>query len=203
VARTRERSIVVLDRPGSVQATLVVGNVGVRRTDPFAWPLDLAVTVYGGAFSSRLVQNLRVEKGYTYSPGAASTWLVGRGVVRTWASVRTDVAGPALAEIFREMERMGREEVAPEELERARRRESGLELLSLQTAAGLAREVGELWLAGLGPEKVGEGVEAFGRVTAPEVLRASREFLDPARAAVVAVGDARRLRKALSSVGAE
>ena len=199
--RTRERSIVVIDRPGSVQATLVVGNVGVCRTDPDAWPLDLAVTVYGGAFSSRLVQNLRVDKGYTYSPGAASTWLVARGVVRSWASVRTEVAGPALAEIFREMERIGTEEVTGEELERGRRRESGLELLSLQTAEGLAREVGELWLAGLGPESLGEGVKAFSRVTAPEILRASRRFLDPARAAVVAVGDARRLRKALSSFG--
>jgi predicted Zn-dependent peptidase len=201
VARTRERSIVVLDRPGSVQATLVVGNVGVRRMDPAAWPLDLAITVYGGAFSSRLVQNLRVEKGYTYSPGASSTWLALGGVVRTWASVRTEVAGLALGEILREMERMGSEEVSGEELDRARTRESGLELLSLQTAAGLSREVGELWLAGLGPERLGEGVAAFSRVTAPEVLRASREFLDPSRAAVVAVGDARRLRKALSSFG--
>jgi zinc protease len=199
---TGRRSIVVLDRPGSVQATLVVGNVGTRRTDAAAWPLDLAVTIYGGAFSSRLVQNLRVEKGYTYSPGAASTWLLGRGVVRTWASVRTEVVGPALAEIFREMERMGGEEVGAEELRRARRRESGLHLLSLQTAEGLARELGELWLSGLGPASLGEGVKAFARVTASEVLEASRRFLDPSRTVVVAVGDARKLGKALSSFGA-
>ncbi len=198
---TERRSVVIVDRPGSVQATLVVGNVGTRRTDADAWPLDLAVTVYGGAFSSRLVQNLRVAKGYTYSPGAASTWLAARGVVRSWASVRTEVAGPALAEIFGEMERMGSEEVTAEELDRARRRESGLELLSLQTAAGLARELGELWLSGLGPGRLGEGVTAFGRVTAPEVLEASRRYLDPSRTVVVAVGDARRLGKALSSLG--
>ena len=198
---TRRRSVVILDRPGSVQATLVVGNVGTRRTDPDAWPLDLAVTVYGGAFSSRLVQNLRVEKGYTYSPGAASTWLAARGVVRSWASVRTEVAGPALSEIFREMERMGRDEVTAEELDRARRRESGLELLALQTAGGLARELGELWLSGLGADRLGEGVKAFRQVTAAGILDASRRYLDPARTAVVAVGDARRLRKALSSFG--
>jgi predicted Zn-dependent peptidase len=199
--RTEKRSIVVLDRPGSVQATLVVGNVGTRRTDPEAWPLDLAVTVYGAAFSSRLVQNLRVEKGYTYSPGAASTWLLGRGVVRTWASVRTEVAGPALAEIFREMGRMGSEEAGAEELDRARRRESGLHLLSLQTASGLARELGDLWLSGLGPAALADGANAFARVTAAGVVEASRRFLDPARTVVVAVGDARRLRKALSSLG--
>jgi zinc protease len=198
---TGRRTLVVLDRPGSAQATLVVGNVGMRRTDAMAWALDLAVTAYGGAFSSRLVQNLRVEKGYTYSPGAASTWLLGRGVVRTWASVRTEVARPALAEIFREMERMGSEEIGAEELDRARRRESGLELLSLQTAAGIARELGELWLAGLGPGSLGEGVQAFGKVTAAEILEASRRFLDPSRTAVVAVGDARKLAKALSSFG--
>ena len=137
---TTERSIVILDRPGSVQATLVVGNVGTTRTEAHAWPLDLAVTVYGASFSSRLVQSLRVEKGYTYSPGAASLWLPGRGIVRSWASVRTSVARPALAEIFRQMERMGRDEVGAEELDRARRRESGLSLLALQSAGGVARE---------------------------------------------------------------
>ena len=68
------RRILVLDRPGSVQTNLLVGNLGFPRTDPDAHPLELAMTIYGGSFTSRLVQNLREEKGYTYSPGAGASW---------------------------------------------------------------------------------------------------------------------------------
>ncbi len=197
--RTREGKLVVVDRPGSVQATFLVGCVGVTRRDPDAWPLDVAMTIYGGAFSSRLVQNLRVEKGYTYSTGAVSTWAACRGAVKTWASVRTDVGAAALTEILREMRRMGTEAVAVEELERGRRREAGLHLLSLQTASGLARELADLWLAGLAPEALGETMDALSRITAEDVRRVSHAYLDPDRATVVAVGDGRKLGEGLSS----
>jgi predicted Zn-dependent peptidase len=196
----RER-LSVIDRPGSVQATLLVGNVGTTRSEPEAWPLDLAVSAYGGSFSSRLVQNLRVDKGFTYSPGAGSSWLAGRGVVRSWASVRTSVAGAALAEIFREMEGMASSGLDPDEKERSLQRLSGTFLLSLQTGGGIARELSELFLLGSGPEELGKGIEHLAQVPDHGIQEACRKYLDPRRAVVVAVGDGRKLVRALSSFG--
>ncbi len=100
------RRLLVVDRPGSVQSEIRVGRPAVKVTDPDYYPLLVANTIFGGAFGSRLVQNIREDKGYTYSPG---------GSVRPWsreecctsrAAVRNEVTAATLLEIVYEMDRM-------------------------------------------------------------------------------------------------
>ena len=195
------RTIEILDRPGSVQTTLLVGLLGPLRTSPDASALELAMTIYGGAFSSRLVQNLREEKGYTYSPGAGVRWLAARGSVRSRAAVRNEVTGAALGEIFHEMTRMGTTEPTDEEMERARRVFTGLKAISLQTSPGLCDELSRLWILGLPPSEVGRTSESLGKVTKSDVNRVSKAYLAAGRAGVVAVGNAKLIREELGPFG--
>jgi predicted Zn-dependent peptidase len=191
------RTIEILDRPGSVQSVLVVGSLGPLRTSPDASALELAMTIYGGAFSSRLVQNLREEKGYTYSPGAGVRWLAGRGPVRSRAAVRSEVTGAALDEIFKEMTRMATSEPTDEEMDRSRRVFVGLKAISLQTGPGLADELSRLWVLGLPPSAIGLMAGALARVTKADVARVSKRYLAAGSARVVAVGDAKVIRAEL------
>ena len=62
-----------MQRPNSIQSSIAVGNIAVKRSDPRWFELTLANTIYGGAFNSRIVRNIREEKGYTYSPQSALT----------------------------------------------------------------------------------------------------------------------------------
>ena len=195
------RRIEVLDRPGSVQTNLLVGNLGFPRTDPDAYPLELAMTVYGGSFTSRLVQNLREEKGYTYSPGAGASWLAGCGTVRSFAAVRNEVTGAALNEVLYEMERMATTEPSDEEMERAFRRDAGALAISLQTAAGVADELARLWVLGLPPDEIGREVESLAKVTKADVRRAARRVFGTGAARIVAVGDAAAIREELATFG--
>lgn len=201
IAPAGSRRILVLDRPGSVQTNLLVGNLGFPRTDPDAHPLELAMTIYGGAFTSRLVQNLREVKGYTYSPGAGASWLAGCGTVRSYAAVRTEVTGAALNEILYEMERMATTQATDEEMERAFRRDAGSLAISLQTAAGVADEVLRLWVLGLPPEEIGREVDELAKVTKADVRRASRRVFGTGAARIVAVGDAAAIREELATFG--
>lgn len=201
VAPVGPRRILVLDRPGSVQTNLLVGNLGFPRTDPDAYPLELAMTIYGGSFTSRLVQKLREEKGYTYSPGAGASWLAGCGTVRSYAAVRTEVTGAALNEILYEMERMATTESLDEEMERAFRRDAGSLAISLQTAAGVADELARLWVLGLPPEEIGREVDELSKVTKAGVKRASRRVFGTGAARIVAVGDAMAIREELATFG--
>ena len=195
------RRILVLDRPGSVQTNLLVGNLGFPRTDPDAFPLELAMTIYGASFTSRLVQNLREAKGYTYSPGAGASWLAGCGTVRSFAAVRNDVTGAALNEVFYEMERMATTEATDEEMERALRRDAGALAISLQTFGGVIDELARLWVLGLPPGEIGRQVEELAKVTKADVRRASRRVFGTGRARVVAVGDAAAIREELATFG--
>ncbi len=201
VAPAGPRRILVLDRPGSVQTNLLVGNLGFPRIDRDAYPLELAMTLYGGSFTSRLVQNLREEKGYTYSPGAGASWLAGCGTVRSYAAVRTEVTGAALNEILYEMERMATTESRDEEMERAFRRDAGSLAISLQTAAGVADEIVRLWVLGLPPEEIGREVDELARVTKADVRRASRRVFGTGAARIVAVGDGAAIREELATFG--
>jgi len=196
------RRIEILDRPGSVQSVLVVGLLGPLRTSADAGALELAMTIYGGAFTSRLVQNLREEKGYTYSPGAGIQWLAARGTVRSRAAVRNDVTGASLGEIFYEMTRMATTEPTDEEMERSRRVFVGLKAISLQTSPGLADELSRLWVLGLAPSEIGLTTETLAKVTKADVKRVSKRYLASSRALVVAVGDAARIREELAPLGA-
>jgi len=196
------RKIRILDRPGSVQSVLVVGLLGPLRTSADASALELAMTIYGGAFSSRLVQNLREENGYAYSPGAGVRWLAARGPVRSRAAVRNEVTGAALGEIFHEMTRMAATEPSDEEMDRSRRVFVGLKAISLETSPGLADELARLWVLGVSPSEIGLTTEALAKVTKADVKRVSKKYLDPSRACVVAVGDAKVIREELGSCGA-
>ena len=82
-----------VQRPNSVQSSISVGNFTIRRNDP-RWPvLNVANQIYGGAFDSRLVRNIREEKGYTYSPQSVFQAMGQAGLYRAVADVRNDVTG--------------------------------------------------------------------------------------------------------------
>jgi zinc protease len=193
--------ILILPRPGSVQTQLIVGRLGLTRRDADADALSLLVTIYGGAFSSRLVSNLREEKGYTYSPGATASFSRWRGTVRTAAAVRNEVTGAALNEILYEMNRLATTAVSHEELARGAGRDLGLLALRGETNASLAHELAHLWLHGLGPEERSRQAAALSRLEAPDLGRAARRCLGTGSAHIVAVGDIATLREELSSFG--
>ncbi|MEO6323281.1 MAG: pitrilysin family protein [Thermoanaerobaculia bacterium] len=191
----------IVDRPGSVQTVLMVGNVGVSRLDADAFPLELATTIYGASFSSRLVANLREDKGYTYSPRVSSRWLALRGPVQTIAAVRNEVTGAALAEILYELSRMGSTEVTDEELLRARSRDAGAHAIALESAEALAAALASLWLSGLAPDSLDRYVDALASIDKPALRRVARRYLSPGRARIVAVGDAALIRAELAPFG--
>ena len=66
--RNSGRQVHLVHLPGSVQTQVLLGNLAITRRDPDWFRLVLANSIYGGAFHSRLVMNIREQKGYTYSP---------------------------------------------------------------------------------------------------------------------------------------
>ena len=68
------QQILLVDRPGSTQATFRIGNIGIQGDSLDYFPARVMNHVLGGTFTSRLVQNIREEKGYTYSIGSGFTY---------------------------------------------------------------------------------------------------------------------------------
>jgi predicted Zn-dependent peptidase len=202
VTEQRPAALHVVDRPGAVQSNVRLGGPAPRRTDPDLAAVRLANMVFGGYFSSRLVENIRERRGYTYSPRSSVDHLAAASSFLVEADVATEVTGPAFLETWYELGRMALLPVSEAELDGARRYVLGSMALSTATQAGLASTVSALIGAGLPPEWLAEHQRALAAVTVEEVQEAARRYLAPDGLTAVVVGDAGQIAEPLRSLGA-
>jgi predicted Zn-dependent peptidase len=195
------RKILVVNRPGSVQSTIMVGRPTPTVTDPDYFPLLVANTICAGSFTSRLVENIREDKGYTYSPGGSVETMEKGGLLAVSADVRNEVTGGALLEIFYELDKMGSTHATDEEMSRAKRYQSGLYLLRNQIQGAVARTLASNWVKGLPPGALGEFVTKVNAVTADQVRAVGRTVFPSATQTVVVVGDEPKIREELAPFG--
>jgi len=119
-AKPRGRRVQLVHVPGSVQAQILAGCHAITRKHPDWIKLGLTNSLYGGAFNSRLVMNIREDKGYTYSPRSSVNPLRQYGYFSISAAVRNDVVAASLTEIFYELDKLRALPVPEPELADAR-----------------------------------------------------------------------------------
>ncbi|MGC1829461.1 MAG: pitrilysin family protein [Candidatus Acidiferrales bacterium] len=187
--RPSGRRVHLIHLPGTVQTQVLVGNLAITRRDPDWYPTSLANSIYGGAFHSRLVINIREQKGYTYSPRSSVHALRQHGYFSVHAAVRNDVAAATLTEIFYEMDRMRALPVTPEELDSARNYLAGVFSLGVATQDGLLGQLSTVYLDLLPADYLETYRERIRALTAGDVLVAARRHFDSANAQIVLAGD--------------
>ena len=183
------RRVYLVHLPGAVQTQVLVGNRAITRKHPDWLRLTLANSIYGGAFNSRLVMNIREQKGYTYSPRSGAHPLRQHGYFSISAAVRNDVVAATLKEIFYEIDRMRSEPVGEDELADARNYLSGVFSLGLATQDGLAGQLATSTLERLPEDYLETYRERILALTAADVLDAAQKYFDSANAQIVIVGD--------------
>jgi zinc protease len=183
------RHVHLVHLPGSVQAQILLGNLAITRRDPDWYRLALANAIYGGAFASRLVINIREQKGYTYSPRSGVNALRQHGYFSVHAAVRNEVVAATLTEMFYEMDRMRALPVTAEELASARSYMSGVFSLGVATQDGLLGQLSTVYLDRLAEDYLETYREKIRALTADDVLAAARRHFDSPNEQIVLVGD--------------
>jgi zinc protease len=173
----------------SVQTQVLVANHAITRKHPDWLRLALANSIYGGAFNSRLIMNIREQKGYTYSPRSGVHALRQYGYFSIHAAVRNDVVAATLTEMFYELDRMRSLPVGEDELSDARNYMSGVFSLGLATQDGLAGQLSNVYLHRLAEDYLETFRQRIRSLTAADVLSAARAYFDSAHAQMVIVGD--------------
>jgi len=191
----------LLERPGSVQATLRLGRPGMAASGDEQVALRLTSTVIGTGFSSRLNQNLREEKGYTYGARAGGqSWRVG-GAITGGADVRNEVTAAAMTEYVKEYRRIGAEPVPEAELAMNKRYMAGSYLVSTQLQGSVGRQLASNWLVGLPADFLGKFVPALQKVSAAEVQAIGKKYFNPDEQSWVVVGDPTKIAEQLKGFG--
>jgi zinc protease len=187
------RQLLFVDVPGSAQAAVHVIHLGPARTDPNYPAISLMAAILGGGFSSRINMNLREQHGWAYGARGSFDFVRGGSAWVASASVRTDAAGPAIAELYKEMQRMRDELATGEELSRERDGFVGGLPASWVTSSGILGRLQGMHYLGL-PLDDDTKMPARWQATTLEQLRAAAQaHIRPDQASVLVVGDAAKV----------
>jgi zinc protease len=195
------RRLVLVDRPGSVQTEIRVGNVGLPRKHPDFLALDLAINILGGEGGNRLHRVLRSDRGLTYGASADVNALKETGNVVADTDTRSESTGEALRLIVDEIWRLQRQRVREEELADAQAYLTGSFPLTIETPSAIALQVLNAVFYGLDLNELQTYRERVNAITPDDIQRVARQYLHPDRLSIVLVGDASVVAKQLSGVG--
>lgn len=181
-----------VDMPAAVQSTIRVG-----RLMPFAWDSEECArftvlnTLLGGYFGSRLMTNLREDKGYTY--GIYSQMQVYRGSIAfcITADVAAESTSEALREISSELERLRSEAVDGDELQRVCSYMRGDFLRSIDGIFEISERFRQMEATGCDERFTERLLNAVGTVTPQPLLELARPMLDLSELAIVVAGPCR------------
>jgi len=191
---SRLRVVKLIDRPGAAQSTILLGLPVPTPASPGFMRLSVANALLGGSLLSRLDQNLREDKGYTYGASSSITPLAG---VASWA-LATDVNAPqtaaALGEIFKELERLRSAAPPADELRMIQNYRAGTFVLGASSRPGLRGQLAFIDQQVLTDDWLTHYVEHVYAVTPDEVRAAAAAALDPQAMTLVVVGDLAQIK---------
>lgn len=193
--------IFLVDRPGSVQTVLQLGNLGIERTSPDYFSLLLADRILGGGPAARLFLNLREDKGYTYGAYSNFSGSKFRGTWISSSEVRTDVTEGAMKEFMYELKRLRDEKVTADELENAKRAIVGNFALSLEQPQSLLQNIILQKIYNLPADYWDTYPQRVAAITAEDIQTVAQKYIDLGHLQIVAVGDASKTRTVLAKYG--
>ncbi len=191
----------LVHRAGSVQSQLRLSAPALRRRDDRYAALQLANLVFGGYFSSRWMENIREDKGYTYGAHSGTEFVPGGAVLGVETDVASDVTAAALLETRYELGRMTAVPPTAGEVDAARRYAVGSLLISLDSQGGYASTVAVLAADGIPVQWLRDHPARLEAVTVDEVAAAARQFFAPSAFTGVIVGDADVIGPGLRALG--
>ena len=193
------REVLLVDKPGAAQSEIRIGRIGAPRLTDDYYALQVLNTVLGGSFTSRLNQNLREDKGWTYGAGSSFAFREEAGPFLASSAVQTDVTDKALQEFFKEFDAI-RRPVPAEELERAKNYEALGFPSAFQSVRGIASSLEEVVEYDLPRDYLNHYVDRMLAVTQREVRDAAQQYVTPERFVIVVVGDREKIEAGIRAL---
>ena len=196
-----KKSLILIDRPGAVQSTLRLGlPMQISPAQPDYIPLDVTNSLLGGAFISRITNNIREQKGYTYSPFSQVLTRYRTAAWQESADVTTKFTADSVREIQLEINRLRKEPPDGKELKGIQNYMGGIFVLRNSSNQGIIGQLGFVDLHGLTDDYLKTYVQRVNAVTRKDVQRITETYLDPAKMTLVVVGDKAKVEESLKGL---
>jgi predicted Zn-dependent peptidase len=196
-----DHAVYIVDRPRSVQTTMLISAPAPTLHDPDEPLLQLANTIYGSGFGSRLMKNIREDKGYSYHPGSAIETFRWGAIVQTHEDVRNAVTGASLQQTFLELNRMAADPPSEQELLNGKRQLLGSVAIALHSRVQFIAMLGSFWLQEEPADFLDVQMATVQKATIADVQRISAKYLAADRMTVIAVGEKLVIQDQLKPLG--
>jgi zinc protease len=194
------RKVLVVDKPGSPQTTLLAFGVGIDRKAPDLPAAAVMNAMLGGLFSSRINMNLREEHGYTYGAFSFYWFYRGIGPFIAGAQVRADVTAPATEQLFKELDGIHTKPLTDTELRMSKdfliRSMPG----TFESADGVNGQLQDLWIFGLPIDYFAKLPAQIEAVTSADSQQAAANHVKPENVLLIAVGDKAKIEAGLKDL---
>lgn len=190
--------VALVDRPNAVQSVINVAYpLDLKLSSEDAIPVRVMGMILGGYFSSRINQNLREDKGWTYGARASigPDKIVGNFIASTEA--RNSVTDSVVTEMLGELKKMRNEKVADAELESAKKFLIGSFARSLESPETIAEFALNIEMENLSEDYYKTYLQKVNAVTADDVQRVAKKYLKPDNAYVIVVGKGEEVAESL------
>ena len=185
----------IVDKPGAVQAAVAMTIKAIPRRHPDYIKLRVLVTALGGYFGSRLMTNIREDKGYTYGISASLSGRKFDGYIGISTECDTCYTHRVIEEVKHEILELRSKPMSDQELEMVKNHMLSDLVKTLDTPFSIAGYVGNMFCYGIYPTYFNEQVEEIRHVTSQQLLDIAVKYLDPEQLRTVVVCDSRVLEK--------
>ncbi|HKK39202.1 MAG TPA: pitrilysin family protein [Cryomorphaceae bacterium] len=176
-------------KEGALQSAIRVGFPGISRHHEDYPAFYIANTILGGYFGSRLMQNIREEKGYTYGIGSSINQLKDLAYVVISTQVGTEHTSPTLKEILHEVNQLRMEAVTTEEMDLVKNYTAGSLLRNFDGTFNRASLLKTMLIHELPESYYPEFLKKIYTVSAEDILKVAQKYFDPDKFTVAIVGD--------------
>jgi zinc protease len=196
-----KRELVLIDRPGSVQADMRMGRLGATFNDPEFFPETVGGIIEGGGPNSRLFLDIREKRGFAYDVHTEVGPLADGGTFSAVTQVRNEVVVDALQGILEHLDRMATQPVERQELTDAKSYANGVFLLGMEPQRGLADRLVQIKVMNLPKNYLETYTTRINSVEPDQIESTAKKYMATGTDTIVVVGDAAAIEKPLEKFG--
>lgn len=175
-ARLQGRSVVLVDKPDATQTQIRMGNTGVDIKHPDYIAITVANTIFGGGFTSRLNDELRVKRSLTYGAGSGFAANLAGGTYSISTFTKNETVKEMVEAILAELKKFREKGATQEEWKKAQNYMAGNFARSLQTPEALASRMTDIELYGFPKDYLETYIKKIKAVSLSDVQRVAQKY---------------------------
>ncbi len=196
------RKLVLIDKPDATQTQVRWARVGFPRSSPDYFAAQIANSILGGGFTSRLIDEIRINRSLTYNINSSFSELQHGGTFGVSTFTKIETTRALIDATLAVLKRASAQGLTEMELKKVKGYMAGMFAISMQTPEAQAAQLGEIAFYGLPNDYLQTYLPRLRAVTLPEANRIARTYFAPDQLSLVLVAPASKVQAQLKGLGA-